>query len=941
MRPFREAMRHCRVPCLEDSPSHRVLRGSNRVMVKKAAQSVPNQLLRRARLERGWSQQVVAERIGAPNYMMVTRWEGGKAFPSPYYVERLCQLFELKASDLGLLRDSSAQAVWPVSQTHAGNLLSSHKATDRRTAQIFHLPAARHLPAPLTPLVGREQEVAELSALLRRPAVRLLTLVGPGGVGKTRLALEVAQALSAEFADGACSVALASVSTPELVTAAIAQALALWEAGDRPLLEQVQDYLQEKHLLLLLDNFEQVLAAAPRLVDLLASCSQLSILVTSRAALHLSGEHEFILSPLAVPDLKQLPPLADLQQVATVRLFLQRIQSIKADFQLTEANARTIAEICMRLEGLPLAIELAAARMKLLPPQALLKQLEHRLDVLTGGARDLPLRQQTLRNTLQWSYDLLSHEERRLFCRLSVFAGGCTLQAASAVAQATEQTSNEDGQLPLQVVEGLTSLIDKSFLQQSERKGEEPRLTMLETLREYGLERLREQGELEAVRQAYASYYLAFVEQSSMYLFSRDAGKWLDLLERDYENIRAVLLWALERKQEEEGSGIEIAVALGSALWRFWVTRGRVSEGRSMLERLLTASEKHSILLREKTLLALGTLLWHQGDHARIEETVEEELSLCQQLGDQQGVAHTLIGLAGLAFHQRHYMLAHALAEESLRTWRANGDTWRTAAVLLLLGRMTSAQGAYARAQQLLQECQALYRALGYAGDLAWPLIYLARNALIQGELKRARSLLEEAVALCREAGNNPGLAHALSLLGQDALEQGDVARAYGLLSECHRLNEEAGNRRKLARSLFLLACTYALQGNRKRARLLYEQCLSQALEYPRLVAPCLEGLAAVAATKGQAICAAQLWGAAEKARQGDSVILPQALRASIEQARAAICMQLGEAAFELALDEGRTMPLAYILAAQEPLTILSPATAHPLPGNSCTIQQG
>ena len=800
-----------------------------------------------------------------------------------------------------------------------------------RTAR-YEQSSAPHLPASLTELVGREQEIAEISALLRRPELRLLTLVGPGGVGKTRLALEVARALTADFADGVCFVALASVSDTELVTPAIAQALSLWEAADRPLLEQVRDYLREKNLLLLLDNFEHLVAAAPRLVDLLVSGSRLRILVTSRAALRLSGEHEFAVSPLAVPDLSHLPLRADLAEVAAVRLFLQRTQAIKADFELTDANAHTIAEICVRLAGLPLAVELAAARTKLLPPRALLERLEHQLDILTGGARDLPLRQQTLRNTIQWSYDLLSLDERRLFRRLSVFAGGCTLHAATAIAQTENQAGNEDAQQPLQAVEGLISLIDKSLLQQTEQEGEQPRLMMLEMLQDYGLECLLEHGELGATRQAHAAYYLSLVETSKEHLFSRDAGEWLDLLEREYENIRAVLQWALEHEDKEAGTGLETAVRLGSTLWRFWTVRGHLTEGRSLLDRLLAASENGGDTVRERALLALGTLLWHQGDYLRIAELSEEQLSLCRQLGDQQGVAHTLIGLAGSALQQRRYAQARSLSEEALTICRATGDSWRTAVVLLLLGRMATSQGEYARAQQLLEESQMLYRTLGYAGDIAWPLIYLARNALVQGEPEKARPWLEEAVALCREAGNKPGLAHALCLLGQDALEQDEVSRAHSLLTDCHLINLETGNRRNISRSLFLLASVCALQGDTPRARLLYEQSLAQAMEQPGLVVPGLEGLAVVVTAEGQPTWAARLWGAAAVAHQSDNAILPPALRARIEQARATVRLQLGEAAFAQALSEGRTMTLPQVLAARGPIAISTSPRARPLP---------
>src|SRR5215470_7953068 len=337
--------------------------------------------------------------------------------------------------------------------------------------------------------------------------------------------------------------------------AVIAQALGLWEAGDLPVEEQVQAVLCNRHLLLLLDNFEQVIAAATTLASLLASCPRLHLLVTSRAALHLSGEHEFPVLPLAVPDLTQLPSPEMLTQQAAVRLFVLRTQAIQPAFQLTPANARAIAEICVRLDGLPLAIELAAARSKLLPPQALLKRLSHRLEVLTGGAQDLPTRQQTLRNTLQWSYDLLSQEEQRLFRWLSIFVGGCTLEAAEAVCQA-------GGDQASSVLEGVASLLDKSLVQQTEREGGEPRLVMLETIREFGWECLHRQGELEAARQAHARYYLALAEQAEPHFFGPEPFLWVNRLERDLDNLRAILQAGIAGGAGER----EVALRLGAAL---------------------------------------------------------------------------------------------------------------------------------------------------------------------------------------------------------------------------------------------------------------------------------------------------------------------------------------------------------------------------------------
>jgi predicted ATPase/class 3 adenylate cyclase len=440
-----------------------------------------------------------------------------------------------------------------------------------------------NLPTQPTVLIGREKEVAAVERLLRREDVRLVTLTGPGGIGKTRLALQVAAELSDRFADGVFFVNLAPLSDPALVIPATAQALAIQEVRGQPLFDLLKASLREEHLLVLLDNFEQVVGAAVQVADLLAACPLLKVLVTSRAALHVSGEQEFAVSPLAVPDSKHLPNLVTLSQYEAVALFIQRAQAVKLEFQVTNANAPAVAEICIRLDGLPLAIELAAARIKVLPPQALLARLSQRLKVLTSGARDVPARQQTLRNTIEWSYQLLDADERRLFRRLSVFAGGCTFEAIEAVCTALDIESRAG-----QVFDGVASLIDKSLLQQTEQ--EEARLAMLETIREYGLECLRESGEMEATQKAHADYYLTLAEEAETELRGAQSALWLERLEREHDNLRAVMQWVLEPGRQKE-QRLEMALRLGAVLGGFWFARGPLHEGQVFLERTLAGSE--------------------------------------------------------------------------------------------------------------------------------------------------------------------------------------------------------------------------------------------------------------------------------------------------------------------------------------------------------------
>jgi predicted ATPase len=432
----------------------------------------------------------------------------------------------------------------------------------------------QNLPPLLTPLIGREQQEQAISALLLRPEVRLLTLTGTGGIGKTRLAQKVAKDLIKEFPQGVCLVQLAPLKDPDLVLPTIAQMLGLRDVEERSLFESLKAFLRDTCLLLLLDNFEQALEAAPALVTLLLACPSLKILVTSRAVLHVEGEYEFAVPPLSLPDPLHLPAHEELLRYGAVALFVQRAQMVKPTFVLSEYNAAAIAQICIRLDGLPLALELAAARCKLLSPPALFGRLNHRLAVLTSERQDAPTRQQTLRNTISWSYDLLNAQEQGCFRRLAIFVGGCSLEAAEAVCSRAADISPPAMDL-------VASLLDKSLLQQIDRSGDEPRLLMLETIREYALERLADSGELEATGERHAMYYLALAEQGEPELFGHQQRLWMDRLLRDAENFRTALQWSQTHQRKEQ------LLRLAGNLGHFWYMCGRFSEAMLWIETAL------------------------------------------------------------------------------------------------------------------------------------------------------------------------------------------------------------------------------------------------------------------------------------------------------------------------------------------------------------------
>jgi predicted ATPase/class 3 adenylate cyclase/DNA-binding CsgD family transcriptional regulator len=810
-----------------------------------------------------------------------------------------------------------------------------------------------NLPVQFTPLIGREQEVVAVQHLLQREDVRLVTLSGPGGIGKTRLGLQVTSELSESFADGVFFVDLAPLHNPSLVLSTIAQILGIQEAVGQSLLERLVEGLRQKQLLLLLDNFEQVLSAAVQVADLLSACPSLKVLVTSRETLHVRAEYEFAVPPLALPDPTYLPELAEFSHYAAVALFLQRAQAVKSDFQVTAANARAIAEICVRLDGLPLALELAAARVKLFPPEGLLARLDQRLQVLTGGARDAPARQQSLRNTIAWSYDLLHTEEQRLFRRFSVFVGGCALQAIEALCAALDKSTGAEW-----VLDGVASLIDKSLMQQTEQGGQEPRLMMLETIREYGLQVLAASGEMEKTRHAHAPYYLALAEEAEPELAGPRQAMWLKRLEREHDNLRAAMQWLLEQEGSEQSR--EMALRLGAALLRFWEVRGHWSEGWNFLEWARARSKGVAVPAQVKAFMAAAYLLDHlENDTDRAQALYEESLALYRELGDTAGIARALLqlgeiterrgnfavassrieealvlfravedmqgtawalnDLAGILSQKGQYSRAISLNEESLALFRAGGDIQGTGWALTSLAGILSQQGEYSRATSLSEESLALFREVGDMEGIIWSLFGLADVLyLSQDDPARVHTLLEEGLALSREVGHKLGIARALSLLSEVFLQQGNAVKARLLLEESLPLFREGGDQWAIVESLSLLGRVEAREGNPTAARTLYEESLALAREIGiKNIAFCLEGLAGVVATQGELAWAAKLWGTAEALREAISAPIPPVDRAENERTVGAARSHLGEKAFAAAWAEGRTMAPEQALAAQ------------------------
>ena len=869
--------------------------------------------VRRWRKARDLTQDELARRVGC-SVSTVRKIEADERRPSQQAAERIADVLGIPAAErkvfLAVAREELAEN-WLPSPPAAPVPGAAPPASSSRLQ--------RHtIPTALTPLVGREQAVARVRQRLLLPEVRLVTLTGPGGTGKTRLAIQVATEAHAEFPDSVWFVDLAPVSDPAFVAATIASALGITEAGGQPLDQSLSAYLAEKHLLLVLDNFEQVVVAAPLLTRLLTASPSLKLLVTSRERLHVSGEHHIVVPPLAVPDTHHGTPLDAVQQSPAVTLFVQRAQAASADFRLTEATAEAVAAICIRLDGLPLAIELAAARITMLSPEAILARLNRPLALLTGGARDLPARQQTLRDTIAWSYTLLSPDEQQLFARLAVFRGGWTLAAAEAVCNAASD-------LPSDVLDGLQSLVDKHLVHQVGSTDHELRFRMLETLREYGLECLAARGETEYVRACHARFYVTLAEAAEAALSGAGQVTWLEQLEVEHDNLRAALRWSVAA-QDIEAQAAPIGLRLAGALGQFWEVRGYWSEARHWLTLALDGRQGDRATgpraaAQAKALYALGVIAKRQGDYATAQARLEESRAIYQACADTRGVAYTLIGLGEVAWLQSGLQEGRGQLEESVSIFRGLDDRRGLSLALLSLGDLVNRQGESGLGRAYLEEALALWRRLEDPWGIAQTLVNLAWAMLEQGDDLEAQALLEESLAWWRAIGDKRGVAWTLNDLGEFARWRGDYQQALPLYEAAMTGFREVDSKPGMLCAFNNLGYVALHQGDLQQAatRLVEGLMLGQELGDKVGVGVCLIGLAVISARDRQvpvdSTGIVRLFGAAESLLGP----LPERLvppdRKEYERAMGTLRSSIDEHLYRRAWAEGRAMSLEQAVA--------------------------
>lgn len=864
--------------------------------------------------------------------------------------------------------------------------------TDAGTQHDNRLLAPHNVPVQLTSLVGREREVTAICELLRRDDIRLLTLTGAPGIGKTRLGIEVGASLLGHFLGGIYFVNLAAIIDPDLVVQAIATTLGIRQIGDQSLEENLCRFLSGRQILLLLDNFEQVLTAGPMVSHLLKAAPRLKVLATSREVLHLSGEHDFPVPPLSLPPVltakgnsgRYTPlPMECLSDYESVQLFVLRAVAYKPDFVLSEENAYIIAAICRKLDGLPLAIELAAARIRHLSPQAILDRLQDRLALLTGGARDIPLRQRTLRATIEWSYGLLSEDERRLFNRLAVFRGSRTLEAIEAVCN-----FNQD--LGIESLNNIASLVDKSLLQPGfpaqarEATGmnvmnradarpavvSESRYLMLETLQEYAKEKLEESGEAEDLYKAHAIYFTELAERAEPELRGPQQVEWLDRLESEQNNLQAALGWAYR-------NSLDVGLRLVAALNTYWNRRGYLIEGREWASGIVSRAREtgmNSGLERSaadpgpiqasmaRALYTLGIIAFRQANYLSAQNLLNESVQTYKELqargdtgfpakrgrGDTRGLIESLNVLGIVTSRLENMLVRRRLHEEALELARQVGDYWSIARSLYQLGHVARLTGDYALGRSLFEETLVLFKESGDLFNIGLALIGIGQMAERQGDYLSARRLFEEGLNVFKELGDKWGISGALYCLACAYMGLRDYTSARAALEEDLALTEELGTTGDAAEALEKLGKAAYFQSDYEGAHLLYKRglSLSKGLGDKMGIARCLVDLAGVmvvatpatgrqAKGKGAAenamhpaptVSAARLLGAAQVLLESVGFQLDPEDQELFDGYIAAARAQLGEQTFAKAWVEGQAMTIDQAIAY---------ALAVPVPGQS------
>lgn len=870
----------------------------------------------------------------------IRKIEAGERRPSRQVVEVLAHCLDIPPEErTGFLKFARAEPSTALN-------VAKHQSVDSRWPWRT---LYANLPAQPTLFIGREKEIAAASELLTRPGSRLLTLSGTPGVGKTRLAVEVASRVLDSFPDGVFFVALASVRDPGLVASTIAETLKLKTSGSQRIEDLLKLYLNDKRLLLVLDNFEHLLDASLLVADLLAAAPQLRLLITSRAVLHIRGETDFDVPPLALPSLP-----ADNEALGTekllgfeaIRLFVDRARDARYEFTLTANNAPQIVNICHRLDGLPLAIELAAAQLRNMSPVELLERLENKLSALIGGPRDLPPRQQTLHSAIEWSYNLLGAREQKLFYRLGVFMGGCTLGAVEAVC--IEENSTD-------LLDVLTRLVTKSLLRQDggvSEGGGELRFWMLETIREYAQQRLDESEESDELRRKHALYFLALAEEADPQLDGPRQSEWLDRLEVEHDNFRAALRWATEIKDSHT------ALRLAGDLARFWLMHSHINEGREQLDRVLaipTSSPSHTSLLslsaspgeserehqlpghesprgdpipryldtaRVKVLFRAGTLAEAWGDSAVAQPLLEESLAVYRKLGEKRTIGTVLNNLAIMMFNLDKLSEARTFYEEGLQTYRELDDRKGVAQILGNLGQLTTRQGDYAQARIYLEESLATYKAFQHQHGTAHAYSGLAEVEHNQGNYMRATQLHEEGLALYRQIGDKWGEAWALDGVAAALRRQGKYAEARAMYEQSLHMQRELGEDASVSVSLSGLALVALGEGDLRTARslLLESLAICAELDNKHKIAECLENIAIIAEVQGAAQEAVRLWGKAEALREAVGIPIPAIDLSDYKSYVANAYTTMSDEAFREAWKEGGAISVEQAVTLATPL---------------------